>query len=347
MRSSSLFAVLFLATLSAGASGCTAGGVDDGAESSEAEVRKRVKPIGGNGGFEYLKPAWSTTGASSRMTFKGAPIAFGAPVSVPPGNYAFTSQARSTEDGTFGAQQSTIRITAGNVETRTATGLRVRFDTPPTFGGVRFELSGAVKLDGFAPWRKSATGVTMILLPLASNWTSSANTGTTALTLVEGQLSEVVLPTARLEVEVDTIDPAYPSPATCPAPMIDAGGADARQTMNARREDGTALGPKIVPQGVRAPVTLRSYGFETKYPTIAGQTTKVVLNRLEVDDVLVDGVSVPGKYSLRMRSSSGEVLIACAQGGLPTHTGLDLPDGTYVVTSSASGITHQEVVTFP
>jgi hypothetical protein len=83
---------------------------------------------------------------------------------------------------------------------------------------------------------------------------------------------------------------------------------------------------------------------------VLGQATKVTLNRLEVDDVMVTGSgAVRGTYRVEVDTNDGWVTLNCRDA--PTHTGLDVPDGRYRVTAKTttpSGpITNVQEVTFP
>jgi hypothetical protein len=172
--------------------------------------------------------------------------------------------------------------------------------------------------------------------------------------VTEGALKEVVLPTSRVSLAIDAYDPAYPTPTNCGATYVRAGAQSYTATALVRKQDGSPNASFVVPQGTRAPVAVNAYGIEVAQATVAGQTHSFTLNRLEIDDVEVAQAGggsqlVKGTVTIGRKNADGTFTnLNC---NFPTHSGLDLPDGTYRVASraqSASGVvTSTEDVTFP
>ncbi|MBL8607174.1 MAG: hypothetical protein JNL38_07630, partial [Myxococcales bacterium] len=335
----------------------------DDADSSESDVKKKIKPKGGNGAFDLQKPAWSTEGFAGDHRFGGSFVAPGGRVERVPGSYGLTLGGQALAVGGRAATQSRdgYAIGAGVILQQKASGLRVRFAEPVTLGRAYVTLSGRANgigdgyLDPDGSWRSRADGANMFVLPGALRVRSTADGVDRALTIAEGELAEVVLPTARVNVVGDDIDPAYPTVnGSCTAPFVRVGAPNADQTFSVRRADG-AFDPTtyVVPQGAAAPATLHTYGIVTVLPTVAGSTHTFTLNRLEVDDVEVntaDGGTaiVRGSFTIQRKVGAELTTLGCT---FPTHSGVDLPDGAYVVTTtaaSASGpVRHVEEISFP
>jgi len=350
MQTPSTGALLSLSLfLSLGLTACTAA-EEDTTEADESEIRRRVDPNGNTqaGKFELVAPTWSLSGASlARMTFGGKPISVGGGVDVAPGSNAWTLDARDADDIVVAAQQTSVAITNGTTVRRTLAGVRVRYDQPLTFGMAKIELPPAT-LNPPGLWRKSPTGIVVTMLPTAGQWSSSAMSGRRPFGVAEGQLFEIVLPTTQLQVTVDTIDPAFPTPSTCELPKVTAGGKGATDWRQGRQQEtGLALKPQVVPSGDLAPVVLETYGIKVSFPTANVPAITLVLNRLEVNDVRVDGTLVPGTFTVSRQNSNGAWEELKCSAPYKTHIGLDVPDGTYRVVSRAGGITHTETVSFP
>ncbi|MFO0667267.1 MAG: hypothetical protein U0174_25175 [Polyangiaceae bacterium] len=331
-------------------------------DNAEGEIKKKVKPRGGNGAFDLAKPTWSTAGAVSSYAFDNRDVALDSRTEKVPGSYTLMTRVVGMDNSsgqTMGQLFDNVVITAGNVVTRTATGLRVRFDKPLTLGGSRYEMTPtnggtAGWLATRGAWSRRADGVLLFVAPGKIQVRSSADNGPTDLVLPEGKLTEVVLPTAKLEVQLDAYDAAYPTPTTCAPPYVYGGAPGEQETREVRDQNGVPMTVAIVPHGTRTTVALRSYGIIKTIPTVAGQTSSFMLNRLEVDDVEVSTAGggtqlVKGTYSVEYKDGANWRNLEC--GNFPTHSGIDIPDGTYRVTSranSASGVvTHTEEVSFP
>jgi hypothetical protein len=354
MRAQTILHLFLITAAALSTAGCAAD-EDDATASDESEVKKRVKPTGGNGAFEFAKPTgWSADGAEGRVMFANEVIAVGGNMQRTPGTYRFEMQQHATANGRVNPQATTITLTAGATVSKKASAVRVRFDKPTTLGGVNFSTNAFTL--GLGPWARDAKGTTTLVLPYAGGFTSSSNTSqrTSDFAVAEGELKEIVLPTAKVQVQVDSLDADFPSPRVtdaCSAPTLQAGGGGAFQTLAVRNTDGSAIPLQVVPQGDLAPVIVNAYGFEARYTPEAGATANVVLNRLEVDHIEIQGTaqSVPGTYTLERKIPNGWQNSTCRN--IPTRTGLDLPDGTYRITSQTTTqtgpIMHVEEVSFP
>jgi hypothetical protein len=328
-------------------------------DSQEGDVKKKVKPKGGNGAFDLVAPSFNATGFAGTFSFDNGVVKAGDRSEKVPGAYLLQGQAGSfPEGGSLMNQQLTINLTAGAIAKHQLGGLRIRFAEPITLGSARVDLSPERGSGGFlsdsGAWRTTANGASMLVLAGKIGITSSADSVRTEAVVAEGALKEVVLPTARVALVVDAYDPAYPTPANCAQPYVRS--ADTGYTANAavRKADGSPNASFVVPQGVRAPVSIDAYGIAVAQPTLSGQTHTFTLNRLEIDDVEVaqaggGSVLVKGSSTIGRKNPDGSFTsLNCT---FPTHTGVDLPDGTYRVSSraqSASGlVTSTEDVTFP
>ncbi len=344
-----LVSSLLLAALSLSA--CADVGDDTTTANDESDIKKKVTPTGGNGAFEYAKPASWPGAIFGSATFAGAPIKVGDAAQRTPGSYTLQI-AGDTNEGVSVAYHSTaIALTAGATVKKQASAVRVRFDTPVTLGSATVSI-GNVRVDAKKAWRTRPDGVAFLVLPFADKVRSSAQQAIQDLAVAEGEVKEVVLPTARVEILVDAYDPAFPSPPSCAQPTVTAGGQGATDPIDVRRSDSSAQPVQVVPHGDLAPLQISAYGFYVQRPTVKGQTTQITMNRLEVDHVHITGTSevVPGTYRVEhMTTAGGWESNGC--GAFPTHTGLDLPDGSYRVTSKASTpsgpIEHVEYVSFP
>ena len=359
MRRFSLVSTLCLAASLSSMVACAASSdVEEDTESTESEVKKKVKPKGGNGAFDLTKPSWSTTGAVGGYVFSSQIISIDSRTEKVPGTYNLSTPNREATDGvvTMGQNSDEIVIGAGMIVRRKVTGLRVRYDQPLTLGGSRYDMqpipsgfAGFLKADG--AWAKKAKGAFMLVTQGKVQVTSSADPTPTELTLAEGVLNEVVLPTARVSVQLDAIDPHYPTPGEgCRAPFLFVRASGEQQWIAVRDEAGNAIPTAVIPHGPRVTATVEAYGMTKTLPTSAGQTLSFVLNRLEV--VAAGGATqhVQGTFNVEFKDSAGRYQPSPCP-NIRTGRGLDLLDGTYRVTSraqTASGtVTHVEEVSFP
>ncbi len=339
--------------------GCASSDNEDGSGSEDADIKKKVKPKGGNGAFDLLRPSFAA-GFAGQFNFDSLVMAPGERREKAAGSYSLQLVGETIADGLTMAQGESIAITAGIVTARTPGGLRVRFAEPVTLGNVRVTLTPSQGYAGFflqgGAWQASASGGQMLSLAGKVVVAPATETQTIDAIVTEGAVKEIVLPTSRVKVALDEYDAAYPNPSTsnCAAASVRAGALGTQVSAFVRNPNGTPNGSFVVPQGSLADVAVVVYGFEVKRPTVAGGTQSFTLNRLEVDHVEVAQAGggtrmVPGTYTIARKNADGTfIALRCPAA---THTGVDLPDGTYRVTSSALGtsgtITSTEDVSFP
>lgn len=356
-----LVPLMILAALGTSLVACGGTSQEEESDSSESEVRKRVKPKGSNGAFDLAKPTWNPAGVVGGYTFAGKAMPVDSRREQVPGSFGFMLRS-GLDDGIQSMEQllEDVQIVAGQVETRKPTGLRVRFAEVPTLGKrVRWALgagspirsTGYVYGDG--AWAKTSALLYVPPGPIVVR--SEIDVASTEITAPEGKLTELVLPTTRVSVDLDSYDPDYPSPSnTCgTTPAIIVGSGSSLDTAPVRTSAGP-LKTMVVPHGAKATVKLNAYGVVSEKPTVAGGTVSFLLNRLEVDDVEValsgGGTQLTrGQYSVEVKNGNTYRRLDC--GSFPTHTGIDLPDGTYRVSTWAEGpsgtIQHVEEVSFP
>jgi hypothetical protein len=359
MNPSRMLLALLLASCSLGVVACSAPTEDDGenADSQDQDVKKKVKPKGGNGAFDLVAPSFTSTGFAGNFFFDNTGIKAGERREKVPGSYNLQAQAISFADGQTAAQTLTYPITAGAVAKHQLGGLRIRFDAPVTLGSTRVDFVSEMNSTGIlqptGPWATSATGSSMLVLAGKFGVTSYADGVRNDVVVAENALKEVVLPTSKVALLVDAYDPDYPTP-TCAPTYVRAGAQSYTATAPVRKADGSPNASFVVPQGVRAPVVVNAYGIEVSQNTVAGGTSTFQLNRLEIDDVEVAQAGggttmVKGNVSISRKNADGTfTALNCS---FPTHSGVDLPDGTYRVVSRASSssgvVTSTEDVTFP
>ena len=327
---------------------------DDG-----AELKKKVKPQGTEGSFQIAKPAWATLAFDDGLSFAGKPIKLGDVVSKPPGTYPLS----------LGATSDSIAVKAGVSESLTPAGLLVRYAQPVQatwFARDQIVVEGpAAEYPRGHAIRLGAQPVSLALRPAAYQVTSPAQVS--SVIAAAGVLSELVLPTASIALTVDPIDPEYPSAnPDCLRLRTARNDYDVYPNYTAARWSVSPslreLGASVfVPAGNPVRLAVAGAGSDRSstqtdlgvWPVGAGTTTSITINRLEVDDVACASAAAPaikGTFSIELKRAGTWSAYECAR-SLPTHTGVDLPDGNYRVTTVADGpngrITHVEEVTFP
>lgn len=347
--------VLSLAPLT----GCAANEADSEETSSdEAEVKKKVKPKGGNGAFELGNAAWNPNGVRGEALgthFLGSdPIAIGGRIDRVAGAYEFSLGAMDYDSIRFPKRViDVVELEKGKFTRRAPTGLLVRYDRPINLGNTAvLRVGGTGQFGARGEWATRSSGALVYMAPGEAEVVSNIDSAVSTLALPEGQLAQIVLPTSKVTVSLDSYDRSYPTPQNCPGAYIAVGVGNDTDSRYLRDDFGTPRGPFIVPHGDRSKIIVSSYGLAQTAPT--GGNVSFVLNRLEVDDVEVTSpggqtVMVPGSYEVEVLEGATFRRIGCF--GMPTHTGLDLPDGTYRITATAQGasgrVTHVEEISFP
>ncbi len=362
MSSSRILTALLLSSCTLGLVACVSPADEPGesADSQDQDVKKKkVKPTGGNGAFELVAlTTFNTGGFQGSFFFDNAGIRAGERREKVPGTYNLQAQEYTTSDGQTAAQTLSFSVSAGAVAKHQLGGLRIRFDAPVTLGSTRVtfvsDVNSAGVLQPNGAWATAANGASMLVLAGKFGVTSDADSVKVDAVVAENALKEIVLPTSKVSLLVDAYDPAYPTAPSCTATFVRAGAQVFTANAPVRKPDGSPNASFVVPQGIKAPVAINAYGIEVSQNTIAGGTNTFQLNRLEIDDVEVAQAGggttfVKGTVNLARRNADGSFsTLNCT---FPTHSGMDLPDGTYRVTSRASSpsgvVTSTEDVTFP
>jgi hypothetical protein len=334
---------------------CTADVPDDEAEDTGVELKKKVTPKGTEGKLELAKPAWATPAYDAGLVFAGNYVKLGDVVPKPPGSYSLV----------LGASSTSIGITAGTTQTVTPGGLLVRYAQPIQSKWFEADQIVVSSQSGHAI-KKGPTPVHLAVFPGAFSVRAPAHAWNGNVTA--GLLTEVTIPTANVTVAVDPIDPAYPSAVP-----------DCLRLRTLRTDIDTypnytssrwSVSPPLrelgsAPVGVPAGNAVRlvtggasassSYGITelAQWPVIASSSTTITIHRLEVDHVTSPTPGAPslqGSFTIDMKRNGVWTPYSCGQ-GVPTHSGVDLPDGDYRVTTTANGpsgvITHVEEISFP
>lgn len=333
------------------------GASPENAESQDNDLKKKVKPKGGNGAFDLVAPSFNTAGFAGAFTFDDAPIKPGERSEKVPGTYVLQALGGGFADGQPPNQQLSFPITAGVVSKHQLGALRVRYSKPVTLGAAQIELRSETGYTGYLyaarPWQSAPLGASLLVLAGKIVVTPATEGVAINVAIAENKLEEVVLPTSTVSLLIDAYDPDYPTP-SCQPTYVTAGAQGFTANANVRKPDGSPNASFVVPQGTRAPVYLNAYGVIVSQPTVAGGTNTFQLNRLEIDDVEVAKAGggsqlIKGTVSISRKNPDGS--FTSFNCGFPTHSGIDLPDGTYRVVSraqSASGVvTSTEDVTFP
>lgn len=348
--------LLMFASLSIASSACSTPEADgEDVESQGQDVKKKVTPKAGNGTFELVAPTFDVAGFDSHFYFDRAPIALGERRESSPGSYLLEAQVFGDYTGRDAQQQRDIALAAGSRESARPGGLRIFFDRIPTLGSVTViaQAQGVGRLLPGDAWATTAGGAAKLTLPGRFSFNSDAFGDWRDVTVVENAITDFVLPTSVVSVTLDGYDSAFPDPAGCTPSFVRAGGPSASRTANVRDADGTPRGGFVVPAGERAPVTLNAYGVEMAQSTVEG-TNAMQLSRLEIEDVEVTKAGggtamVKGTVSVARKNDDGSFFkLSCV---FPTHSGIDLPDGFYRITTVAAGpngtVTATNEVTFP
>lgn len=167
--------------------------------------------------------------------------------------------------------------------------------------------------------------------------------------LTEGNLTKLTVKTLSYAIDADPIDPAFPN-AMAQCVTIESDGL--KEPARALDAFKTAVLPE------NQPVKVKAFGLDVP-GKVVGNVKRFPLNRLELDDVEVAAAgggttNVQGKVRIEVKSGSVWSPLVCGSSQAATfltRTGVDLPDGTYRVTSTAMGangpVTSTEEVSFP
>lgn len=294
-------------------------------------------------------------------TFDRQSLSINSAYSFAPGSYIFSTEGQELKtverlgeparlEGRGILQLSYLPIVKGEVVRKVGTAVRVRFDRPLTLGGARVDLapeeyrvvskpSRPGFLEAAGPWSRRPTGLLMWVMPGKVRVTNAADGVPQDVELAEGELRELILPTATVKSQVERggLD-SYPT-ASCAAavPKVRVLGAEA---LALRHVDSTnvylPMDPVTVPAGPLAKVYGYSLGVAQAWETHPGEVVTVKFHRLEVTN---------GPYDVEFWNGSKWITTGCS--GLKARTGLDVVDGRYRVTVKNASGTAVEEVTFP
>ena len=325
----------------------------DSTTSSDEAIRIKIHPKGGNGLFKLLAPDfdWADGGTSpfvGSFRINNTPIRPGGMLELTQNSYYLQSDAIDTGRGmTSLSQLVAVGIDAGATTSIKLGGLVVRYDSPLSLGISTLQVSTQNSSTTFPvsdEWAGNPLGARFLVAPTKAYLNAQYGSERYSVDIVGGALSEIVLPTMRINLAMDSYDPSYPNPATsCFAPAsirLYVGGSSDRTTP-LRGLDGTPMrSPVVIPGGALSSLlyTFLGGGVTTEWLYTAKGDSAFAYNRLEVDDVEItqsngSTVSTRGTWSVSQRMPNGTYSqINCVY---PTHTGIDLPNGSYRVVASA------------
>jgi hypothetical protein len=342
--------LLVLASVAA----CTAPTEDTG--SDESDIRKRINPSSGSAAFELKKPAWYTDAFLSEFTFAGSRAELGKRYERAPGEYPLVSGILylPTYYG-FGTRQYSMQMQVplelGMISIYEPAGLVIKYDRPINAGknvisGKREQVQAiAIRNEEL---KNKPDGYSLAMLDGRYEIETSANEKQT-VDVAEGQKKDVLLPTASLDFRYETIDPEFPGTTTCLGVTYVAENARIDRT-----SDTLAVARDrqyVVPAGSFAQLRVGACGKNEVLDLAPGATHTITVHRLEVNDLDIvdpDGQHriVRGTFKVERKHEDGNYTTVLSS--QPTHTGVDVTDGTYRVTSTAPNAPpHVQEITFP
>jgi hypothetical protein len=371
------FAVVVLAA------GCASVAEDD-VEGGGAAVTKRSSPAAGLGRIEIAKPSWLDARFEARYRVHAAaalqPTGIGLPPppapladlaagefkDLTPGDYVLHVVprglfARSTE-GLVALEAGKMHVDAGKVVSFSPAGVAYVPDRPIVWGGGESFLTGistgsgagAFVRNGRVYERGDRDMIRILNLSYPSTLASVlvARPGKTFFATSgeefearAGELTTFPVKTKTVAVDVDPVSPQFPEDPQSAAQLV------ASEDSHGPGEPVRSLAMfarAVLPES--APVRLNVLGILFR-GRLDGGVERFKLNRLELDGVQVDGARVAGTAELEMQDVDGRWSSFPRGYTLRTGTGVDLPDGTYRLTTkarTASGeVSSTEEITFP
>lgn len=340
-----------LATLAA----CTA--PSEETASDEADIRKRINPSSGTAAFELKKPAWYTASFVSEFTFDGLRAEFGKRYERAPGEYPLASGVLVSPSiyGGFGMRARSmdmqVPLELGMISIYEPAGMVIKYDRPINAGknlvvGKRQNLK-VIELNE-SELKANPDGYSVAMLDGRYEVESSAHEKQT-FDFAEGEKKDLLLPTASLDFTFETIDPDFPGTSTCLTVTYAAENRAVARLTDALRvaRDNT----HVVPAGSFAHLRVNACGQSEVVDLPPGAAHTLTLHRLEVNDLDIvdpDGQHriVRGRFSVERKLEDGTWVSVLSN--QPTHTGVDVTDGTYRVTSTAPNAPpHVQEITFP
>ncbi len=343
---------LFLVSLFA----CTSG---DDAGTNEDDIKKRVNPSSGTAAFELKKPSWYTDDFQSVFQFHDVTAEYGrryeraggefplrSGILYAPGYYGFGMSA--------GSMSMNVPLEIGFISIYEPAGIVLKYERPITAGENQIvgKRAGsgqdAIRMVANELWSRPQ-GYSVAMLDGRYEIETSANEKTT-YDIAEGEKKDILLPTASVQLKFEAIDAEFPGTTTCLS--IDARGDNrtigvTRTSLPIAREKAAL----VIPAGSAASVDIRACGVSSNVPMPAGAVHAITVHRLEVNDLDIvdpDGAHrvVRGTFVVDRKNADGTYTRII--GSERTHTGVDLTDGTYRVTSTATNVPpHVVDVSFP
>lgn len=347
--------------------GCSAIAEDSEDASSDLKHKTNPKGSGGFGALKIEKPDWLDASFNARFDvykaggftlFNGNPnapdfsLAPGASKDLTPGAYDIHLIPRElvTRQGQFGVlalSSGPITVASGATTSFSPAGVKIEADRPivwrePIFAAEVMARSKAVvgitAGQLFSPEDASvlklyfdkgkAVGGLLTAQPGYHAYTIGS--ADQAITVEAGKLT--TLPTVKTKsfaVDLDPIDPSFPDAASSCVALRE--GKEFSEPVRALDVFKRA----VVPESFD--VKLWAFGVVEAQPKIEGGVHRFVLNRVELDGVVVGGSRMPGRAKVEWKGVGGYVQLGCGiDKDFPTGTGIDLPAGTYRITTSAS-----------
>jgi hypothetical protein len=317
---------------------------------AEDDVKKKVQPAGtistGALAFQLSKPSWLTDDVkfdngyflrgnfnpSDRTIEPGQTLQFGSSATAAAVSVG-TSKCRFAVDSTA--------MAPGILKAYEPSGLRIKYAKPLT---VKLFDKLEVTSTTAAPCEMTA-GNALFVAPGTYLVKTSFETSLLQASVAYGSLAELVRPTTDVIIKRDAIDPLYP---TGPgAPQYGVVGEDSVHNVQYSIYGDNS----VVPRSARSFVAVRHNSIPLYgKPISTDRDTPITIqfNRLEIDDVEVtlNGIKTTQKGNASIVAQDGKLVA-----DVPTHTGVDLLDGTYKVVSEtmtpAGPVTHTVTVSFP
>jgi hypothetical protein len=334
--------------------GCADSPADATTAEATADITKRINPNSSSAAFELGKPSWNPDdyGGGRGFTFDNVRPTFGESIERLPGNYPLnlgTYEYREQAHSFYGGYslQQTVPLTVGFISVYTPAAISVARATPVSFGTDLDLVSvqnGDVADSNYFVWGEHRAADPLRTVVFAGKYRlKTAFDDDRDIVLQEGDKADIVLPVATVTFAFDPINADFPGAKRCSFQLNGkAGGQSMNDATNLRQPSQL-----VFPAG---PYATLAYCNGVQLPLPAAADLTVRMNRLEVNDVSVtspDGSVrlVHGTFAVdRKDATAGYLPILTEQ----THMGVDLPDGTYRVTSTAPNAPpHVVEVSFP
>jgi hypothetical protein len=348
-----------------------------GLNDTEDDLKKKVTPTTsvntGMRSFQLTKPGWVTSQLRNN-TFQiagktiepGETVLLGLAVAGAPTTLESFGLSVATGSECIGFEEG-IKMGAGAQPARAPSAFRIKYDRELTIKYPKVSIARTVSPGLLPRWCEfdgaelSAFGT---FVGPRSYTVSISGAALSAQVATPGDLTELVLPTTDVVVKMDDIDPLFPTSSSAPIWRVylsEASNTDTNNSLDLRPNAGSETTNRsrshVVPKNRGAQLKLASVSsavpteiVDEVYPTLgidAKSPISIQLNRLEVEDVQVTvNGSTTSKKGTATIYKSRQILAV-----INTHTGIDLPNGTYTIVSETSGplgpVSHTATVSFP